>query len=195
MSDEAMRFAFIRVFPVQMSRRQKWLGGLVAALVLYWGVAWWANRLTVTEQAIVSHWTHRRTYPNGRYLLMRWEFRSNHTCHIHNTNIVAATSSQPARQFEDITEATWKVRDGQLLIDPERPIWKRLNMSGMQAYHRVRNALTGTKVRIIDGELCTGRVSDVGADHFTVTWWDPYKEADSGTIIWTREAAPSPAAE
>ena len=80
----------------------------------------------------------------------------------------------------------WSIRGGRLMVTPVHPIPKRLNVLWMLTRWRVQNAIYGTPGIVMDREGSNGRLSAVEADSFTVTWWDPDKQVEHSTVVYTR---------
>ena len=172
--------------PIKITRRRGVLALLLFASVGC-GLWWQSTRLNEMERQLVGAWTRSEVETDGSTFAQDWLFHPDHTCHLHNSNHRAARPGRPARHVDQSTEGTWRVRKGQLCIDPERPALKRLNLMGMSVFHNIRSCLTGKKTGIIDGELAQARVEAVEERSMTLTWWDPWKQADTPTQVWSRQ--------
>ena len=172
--------------PIKITRRRGVLALLLFASVGC-GLWWQSTRLNEMERQLVGARTRSGVETDGSTFAQDWLFRPDHTFHLHNSYHWAARPGRPARHDDRSTEGTWRLRKGQLCIDPERPALKRLNLMGMYVFHNIRRCLTGKKTRIIDGELEQARVEAVEERSLTVTWWDPWKQADTPTQVWSRQ--------
>ena len=178
--------------PLVVPPRSRWRRrSLLAGAVLFFiaGAWYWSRQLNHAERQLVGDWLTINHYDDGSTCARNWTFRADRTCHIVNIYQYAATPQRAGYREVDVTEATWQLRQGQLMVDPQRPLAKRLNRQGAMIFHRVRNGLLGTKQRVIDGELSTGRFRQSSDMTFTITWWNPDTQSDSSTQDWTRRTS------
>ncbi len=160
-----------------------WAG---AVLFLVAGAWYWSRQLNDAERQLVGDWLTINHYEEGSTCARNWTFRADRTCRIVNIYQYAATPQRAGYREVNVTDATWQLREGQLMVDPERPPAKRLKIQGAMIFHRIRNGLLGTKLSAADVELCTGRFLQSSGMTFTITWWNPDTQSDSSTQDWTR---------
>ena len=142
---------------------------------------------------MVGRWGYVETYDDGSTCERMWEMRSDRTCCVHNTFRWTANARRAASVEEQSSEATWYIRDGRLIVDPERPLLDRMDSWQFQTFRRVRNTLTGTKVRTDDSWISNGRLSEMTHDSVIVIWWDPDKQIEYSSNRWMRTETPAEA--
>lgn len=169
------------------SRRRLWLlYGLLFLTTAGGVVGWWMTQLNELERQFLGQWTTMEEYDDGSTVTRTWELRRDRTVHIHNQYHWIAALGRPAWIEEAHAEMTLSIRGGRLLFNPIHPTPKRLNVLWKLTCGRVRNAFNGTPGIVMDVEGSNGRLSAVEADSFTVTWWDPEKQVEHSTVIYTR---------
>lgn len=180
------RLAAVRTVLRLSSIKWRWGGVLGILLGVLWGIMTWQNRLQSQERLLVGDWLTVNRYADGTTCARNWTFRGDRKCQIVNIYSYAATPLRKGYRDVDQTDATWSLQNGRLVIDPVRPLRKRLHIQSAVLFHRVRNALLGTTGGVIDGEICEGAMQFQGTEKLVITWWDPIKQSSSSTQHWIR---------
>ncbi len=170
----------------QGGRRIWWLCALLLLAALGGLTAWRGNRLSTLEQQFVGQWTTTELYEDGSTCTRTWQLRSDRSLHYHNLYHWVAAPGRAANTEEMKGVMNWSIRDGRLLLNPIHPTAKRLRVLWILARWRVRNAMQGVSGIVMDYEGSNGRLSAVGAETFTVTWWEPDKQMEYDTVVFTR---------
>lgn len=171
--------------PMKIVRR--W-GAFVLLLVVGIGsIVWWrVTRLSELEQWFVGQWTTTEQYDDGSTCTRTWQLRKDRSLDYCNQYSWVAALGRPARIEESHGVVSWSIRDGRLLLNPNHSASKRMQVLWMLTRWRVRNAINGVSGIVMDHEGSNGRLSAVSAETFTVTWWEPHKQLESGTVVFTR---------
>lgn len=160
--------------------------GLLLLVGVSCGFWWRTTQLNEMERQFVGQWTTTEKYEDGSTVTRNWELRSDRTSHFRNQYHWTTAPGRRARNEHSGGEMNWSIRGGRLMVTPVHPIPKRLNVLWMLTRWRVQNAIYGTPGIVMDREGSNGRLSAVEADSFTVTWWDPDKQVEHSTVVYTR---------
>ncbi len=163
-----------------------WLCTLLLLAALGGLIAWRGNRLSTLEQQFVGQWTTTELYEDGSTCTRTWQLRSDRSLHYHNLYHWGAAPRRAANVEEREGVMTWSIREGRLLLNPNYPAPKRLQVLWQLTRWRVRNAIQGVSGIVMDYEGSNGRLSAISPDTFTVTWWDPVKQLEYDTVVYTR---------
>jgi hypothetical protein len=173
--------------PLAPRRRLRWMIALCLFVAASAGLGWWwLNLLNPLERQLVGTWTSFDSFIYGSTIHRTWEMRDDRTCRIHNTYHWVASPQQLARVDESDADLTWSVRNGRLMVVPERSITIKLNLLRLSAFHRMKGILNGMPSQFVDSVPANGRLSNVTPDHVTITWWEPIKRVEYATVEWVR---------
>lgn len=171
----------------QLEMARRW-GILALLLVVGIGsIVWWRlTRLNELEQWFVGQWTTSESFEDGSTCTRTWQVRSDRSLHFRNQYHLVASLGKPASNEEDYGVMSWSIRDGRLLLNPNHSASKRMQVLWILTRWRVRNAMQGVSGIVMDHEGSNGRLSAVGAETFTVTWWEPDKQMEYDTVVFSR---------
>ena len=170
----------------QGGRRIWWLCALLLLAALGGLTAWWVNQLNELEQWFVGQWTTTELYEDGSTSTRTWQVRSDRSLQFHNLYHWVAAPGRAANIKVKEGVMNWSIREGRLLLNPIHPAPKRLQVLWQLTRWRVRNAIQGVFGIVKDPEGSNGRLSAISPDTFTVTWWDPVKQLEYDTVVYTR---------
>ena len=175
-------------------RRGWWIIGLLVLAGLGYGVSSWMTRLSPFERQFVGEWTTTETYPDGSTCTKRLTLRSNRTGHIHTSaHWVASRGVAPNQEYD--TDLSWAIRDGRLWFDSQSLSTGHLLDFSNRALHRLRNRVIRTACACDYAGVSDGRLSEVGADSFSVNWLVPQYQAERETEVYVRVVAEPPFSE
>lgn len=160
-------------------KRRRFLLIALALLSSIGGSWWWKNRITAEEQQLVGRWVCHETYPDGSSCMRTWDIAPDRTARFHNRYHFAATAERASRDEVMEGKLVWSYRGGRLVVVPEHPPLKKLQIFAWMTERRFRNLIQGKNEVVMDWEGSNGRLSNLDRNSFTVHWWNPDKKMEN----------------
>lgn len=172
--------------PKKLNRHHRLAGLGLFSLILFLGWMRWTQILNGEERRIVGRWMNESKYDNGDKSKSILDFADDRTMKIHNTFIVVETENEESRPHITLAEATWRVKNGKIVITPIRSSGTRLRL----CFLKLASTVSGRK--FVDGALTEGRVKFPERDEMVIQLYDPltrkYQNINNRMFRdWTRE--------
>jgi len=171
--------------PKNPTRRYRIAGSGLVCLLLLLGWMRWTQLLNEDERKILGRWTNESVFDDESISISVWRFGSDRSMVLQDTFVIAETEDEKIRQRVTMEEATWRIKNGKIVITPKRSAKTRLRMSFLKLMNTV------SKRKFIDNAIGRGRINFPEPDEMTIQWHDSitnkyYDEAAQMRYSWTR---------